>query len=310
MRKSVGLWTVWSIAIVFSLALGMTWGSGRAWASSAVSEEAPLADAQEDAEPGASEEPVSATPTAEAGPSLGEESLSPQAQEDGATSDAITSQASAKPTWSGPSRMPLGSATIYDVTDGSIEVKSGDAIQASYNTVYAIQEGTATLALLDTAGNECATKTITVYPIEGKTYELQSAANASYVLDIKGASQKNSAPLICYRRNGGSNQRFQFEAKDTAMHTYYAIKCAHSGKYIDVRHASTKASQPVIQYAYNGNQNQLWYLMVDAQNRVEFISVNSDMCLDIQGAKIANSTKVIQYPVNDADNQLFVLNEK
>ena len=189
----------------------------------------------------------------------------------------------------------------------SDSVLSLSAPSSTTKRITAKGAGTTTLYLLDKDGNEVASKKVTVYSITSGKYEMQSSVDSSYVLDIRGKSTANSARMIVWKRNGGNNQKYQFELQTDGS---YFIKCCHSGKYVDVQGGGTQKSQPVIQYTKNGKDNQRWKIKVDARNRITFVSKKSGMCFDIQGGKVTDRAQMIQYPWNDKNNQKWVLNKK
>ena len=234
-----------------------------------------------------------------------------------------------KPTWSGPDRLPEGSEGEYKVTNGGwIRMKDSDgsrttssltldiwSISETTKLVDAGRAGTTTLYLYDGNGKQVASKKVTVYSIKDAEFEIQSAVNSNYVLDIRGKSKANSARMIVWPRNNGKNQRYRFVYHHFGSYDKYAlynIQCVHSGKYVDVQGGGTKKSQPVIQYTpkKTNNDNQLWEIKVDAKNRVTFVNLNSGMVFDIQGGKVTKRAQMIQYPFNGGNNQKWILNKK
>ncbi len=214
---------------------------------------------------------------------------------------------SGKASWKGPSSVPVDSLCAFTVKNGSIKVKEGSSyVSVTGPYVWAKKTGTATLALVDADGNEVATKKLKVVALDGE-YEIQSAMDSGFVLDIQKASKDNSAKMLIYTRNNGVNQRYQFEKKGDGT---YAIKCVHSGKYIDVQGGGTKEGQNVIQYTGNGKANQRWLVQVDAEGRVTFVSANSGMCFDVRGGKAVKGKEIIQWAANGGNNQKWVLNKK
>ena len=225
-----------------------------------------------------------------------------------------------KPTWSGASRLPVGASANVKVTNGGwIRLKSGGkwvtsnsvlsltAPSATTKRITAKAPGTTTLYLLDSSGKQVASKKVTVYAITGDKWEIQSAVDKNYVLDIRGKSKANSARMIVYQRNNGSNQRFQFVKMSDNC---YLIKCVHSGKYVDVQGGGTDEGKLVIQYARNSKDNQRWKIWVDANNRLTFVSKKSKLCFDIMNGKAVNGANMIQWPSNNGKNQKWVLNKK
>ena len=211
-----------------------------------------------------------------------------------------------KPSWSGATRMPVSSTADYKVTSGGrIRVKVNGKWAASDSVVSfsspsdttrritAKKAGTTTIYLLNPRGRQVASRKVTVFSMKGKAYELQSAVDSNYVLDIRGKSTADSACMIVWPRNDGKNQQYQFCLQDNGA---YALRCLHSMKWIDVQGGGTAQSQPVIQYHWTGGKNQMWKIKVDAKNRVTLVSAKSGMVFDIQGGKVTERAQMIQYP--------------
>lgn len=206
-------------------------------------------------------------------------------------------------------------------SDCRILVKSGDQfVEANdlielYNedddpnlcVAVPLKEGTTTLYLLDAQDNVVESQEVAIYDLEAYEWEIESAANSSYVLDVQKKSKSNGAQLITYQRNGGANQHFRFKNNPDVSQWSFTIRCVLSGKYLDVKRASTAKSAPVIQYTYNGNDNQCWTLYVDENNLIEFVSDNSTLLLDAQGGKVRNGCRIIQYSWNGGNNQKWKL---
>ncbi|MBQ9067555.1 MAG: RICIN domain-containing protein, partial [Eggerthellaceae bacterium] len=224
-----------------------------------------------------------------------------------------------KPAWSGATSMPTSSTADYKVTNGGrirVEVNGSFTgsdsivsladIDATTIRVTAKKAGTTTLYLFDRNGKQVASKKVKVFPLTG-SYELQSAVDSGYVLDIRGSSKANSARMIVWPRTNGKNQRYQFVAQKDGT---YGIRCVHSGKFVDVQGGGTRKSQPVIQYTWHGGKNQRWRITVDERNLVSFVSAKSGMVFDIQGGKVTKRARMIQYPANGCANQKWVLNKK
>ena len=254
------------------------------------------------------------------------------AEEPDGTEEVVLTTQAASLTLSGASRIPVGATAYYKLSGGSfasytLEAKEGNVWFDSGNKVVRIVNdgnktcligeaaGTTTIRLVNSKGKVVLTKKVEVYDLEGKNWEIQTAVNSGYVLDIRGKSKANSARMIVWPRNGGKNQRYQFVIdwkRSKAAYLAYAIKCVHSGKYVDVQGGGTKKSQPVIQYTpkKTNNDNQLWRIEADAKNRVTFVNLKSGMVFDIQGGRVTKRAQMIQYPFNGGNNQKWILNKK
>lgn len=136
-------------------------------------------------------------------------------------------------------------------------------------------------------------------------YTIQSAIDDEFVLDITGASNKNTANVEIWSNNGGSNQKFNIKSVGNG---YYSICAINSGKYLDVAWASKSNGANVEQYQYNGRDNQKWLVKPDGNGYYYIISKCNDLYLDIAGGNMKNGTNVITWEKNGGNNQKFKLN--
>lgn len=222
------------------------------------------------------------------------------------TESAKLSGQTVKPSWKGPSSIPVGSVCAYTVSNGAIKVKSGASLVSVVGPyIQAKKKGTVTLALVNEEGTEVATKELKIEALKG-TYEIQTALNSNYVLDIQKGSKEDNANIIVYTRTSKKNQQYQFELQSDGT---YAIKCVHSGKYLDVLDGSAEEGMNVIQYAKNAKSNQHWMIQVDASGRVTFASAKSGLCFNVNGGKAVKGRKITQVPATDGKAQKWVLNK-
>lgn len=244
--------------------------------------------------------------------------------------------AAAKPTWSGPTWIPVGGYGYYKVKNGSMRVKSGWINRPGHygeggslyfedkgNGTYFLigwQPGKAKVELLDSNGKVVATRTINTFEYKGE-YVLESAANSNYVLDIRGKSKKNSAQAIVWKRNGGKNQKFNIVRQEMGLFTIggFTIKNAHSGKNLDIKGGSKKRGAKIIQYTkgrmiesggdHYSKRNQIFYIEVDAKNRISIVTFANHV-LDVRYGKPANGREIIQYTPNGGKNQKWWVKKK
>ena len=212
----------------------------------------------------------------------------------------------AKPTWSGASKLPVGARATYVVTGGgSLKVLAGGTGQVALSgkTLVGKKAGTVKLALCNAAGQQYATKTITVYDLTGQYY-VRSAMNQSVRLDISGASKANGGDMIVWQANGGANQKFLFKLQSNGCFT---IQSVNSGKLVDVSGCSKEAGGNVLQWQSNGGANQRWTITVDSSNRLSFVNENSGLLMDVSGGSAVNGTSVIQWYDNGGLNQKWTL---
>ena len=208
------------------------------------------------------------------------------------------------PMCKGASKVPVDASATYVVKNGTIKLKSG-IMRASLagKTLTPLRTGTVVLAILDKAGIERATKKVKVYALTG-TWELRSAVDSKYALDIANASKKNGANAQLYHRNGTSAQRFRFISKPNET---YRIKCACSGKTLAVAKASKANGANVRQYKWNKTAAQRWRLEVDASNRVTLINKHSGRALSLANSKAADCVNVVQRTSKGAKYQKWIL---
>src|SRR6516162_1698219 len=77
--------------------------------------------------------------------------------------------------------------------------------------------------------------------------------NSDKVLDVKGASKADGAPVIQYHWHAGRNQEWNIIPLSDG---FDAIQNVNSGKVLDVRGRSTADGALVQQWQWNGGLNQ------------------------------------------------------
>lgn len=209
------------------------------------------------------------------------------------------------PTCAGATEVPVGATASYAVGNGgSLAIKSGESFATlSGGELMGKAAGTVVLSVRDSAGVERFTKTVNIYSLDG-SWELRSAKDQGYALDITGSGIANGASMIVWQRHGGPNQRFRFVSAGSG---YYALEMVHSGKRVDVDKASKARGHGVIQWPAHSGANQQWSLMVDKDNCITFTSRNSGMVIDVDGSRMVNGRRVIQWPYGGTANQKWVL---
>ena len=140
--------------------------------------------------------------------------------------------------------------------------------------------------------------------MEDGVYEITSAGNKSYVLDVEGASSKNFANVQLYKRNNTDAQRWGIVWNKEG---YYSVFSIASGKDLDVGGASVIAGANVAQYTYNKTIAQRWALHANNDGTHSFESALSGNVLDVAGASYKNAANVQVYVANGTDAQKFVL---
>lgn len=141
--------------------------------------------------------------------------------------------------------------------------------------------------------------------IEDGYYEVASAVNGGYVLDIFGASLSNGANVQLYKRNGTHAQLFRF----VYSNGYYKIQAA-SGKYVDVASAGLFTGTNIQQYAGNSTNAQLWSVRKNADGSFTFVSKANALVMDVKNGRAANGSNIQCYSSNGSGAQKFTLKKR
>lgn len=137
-------------------------------------------------------------------------------------------------------------------------------------------------------------------------YQIKSAIDSEFVLDITGISQVNCANVELWRNNGGDNQKFEIKKDNQG---YYTIKCMHSNKYFDVAYASKKVGTNLEQFIFNDGDNQKWDIISNEDGTYSFKSKCNDLYIDIENNKMKCGTNILMWVNNGGKNQKFFLEE-
>ena len=141
--------------------------------------------------------------------------------------------------------------------------------------------------------------------IEDGYYEVASAVNGGYVLDISSASLSNGANVQLYKRNGTHAQLFRF----VYSNGYYKIQAA-SGKYVDVASAGLFSGTNIQQYAGNSTNAQLWSARKNEDGSFTFVSKTNALVMDVKSGRAANGSNIQCYSSNGNKAQKFTLKKR
>lgn len=140
--------------------------------------------------------------------------------------------------------------------------------------------------------------------IEDGYYQIKSAINSAYVLDVYGGDTKNFANIQIYQNCAGMNQAYLILRQSDG---YYIIQALHSNKVLDVYSGQKKNGTNVIQYEKNGGDNQLWKLYRTADGYYRFQSKSSGKFLDVYAGIAENENNVHIWESNGTVAQKFEL---
>ncbi|WP_459834519.1 RICIN domain-containing protein, partial [Howardella ureilytica] len=158
--------------------------------------------------------------------------------------------------------------------------------------------------LIKTASNnEVKSKGFTLVKdfAEGE-YNILSASNSNYALDVSGGSGNNGANIGLWERNFANAQKFRIE-KANENGEYY-IRTASSGynSSVDVSGASPNRGTNVDQWKSYNNYAQTWKIYRNAEGSYVFINSVSGKALDISGGNVRKGQNVDVWDLNALKN--------
>lgn len=203
----------------------------------------------------------------------------------------------------GASKVPVAATAKWTVVNGKLAVLSGKAVTVKGSTVVGAKAGTSEVAILNSVGEKVASRKVTVYRLDQKTYTIDSALGRSLVLDVSVGSKDNGANVQLYSRNRSMAQAFRFTRSGDA----YIIANANSGRVLDVVERSKRNGANVQQWGFNNTGAQKWRIQVDKHNQLMFTNVASGKALDVANGQAKREANVQQYSKNGSTAQKWTL---
>lgn len=187
--------------------------------------------------------------------------------------------------------------------NGTYEVKNGASglaldvagAQASPGTNVQVWESNGTFAQ--------AWSFEAVRLVDDGLYTFACAADASYVLDVTGASLDSEANIQVWHDNGTWAQIFAVTRQDDG---YYLIKNLNSGLLVDIGTESSGAGANVEQGGFSSSDAGGLWMPIVSDGGLAWVS-KSGFALDVAGGVLANGTNVQVWAVNETLAQSFVL---
>lgn len=105
-------------------------------------------------------------------------------------------------------------------------------------------------------------------------YEIASAANRNYVLDVKAASLQDGANVQLYSSNHSAAQKYYIEQYGEPG--CYSIKNLNSGKSVEAAEGKTVSGTNVRQWTWNSSGAQIWKIVQDADGSTVFRLFNKN----------------------------------
>ena len=140
--------------------------------------------------------------------------------------------------------------------------------------------------------------------IEEGIYQIESAINSNYVLDIAFGSKNSGANLQLYEKVTANRQRFNILYMGNG---YYEIVALNSNCVLDVANAGTAPGTNVWQCNKNGADAQRWILKDTGDGYYNIISKCNGLYLDVTNGVAANGTNIDVAYGNGSNAQKFRL---
>ena len=141
--------------------------------------------------------------------------------------------------------------------------------------------------------------------IQEGTYEIGSAINSNYVLDMSSSSMANGGNLQIYQSNGTNAQAWKI-IKDNKG--YLTIINANSGKVLDVTGSVAANLTNVQQYQSNGTMAQKWIAVKNGNGFVLVSALNPNYALDLFSSRTVNGNNIAIYEKNGSKAQTWIFN--
>ncbi|WP_330327698.1 RICIN domain-containing protein [Streptomyces pseudovenezuelae] len=147
---------------------------------------------------------------------------------------------------------------------------------------------------------EDATGTPNVTPT---TYYTIKNVNSGQVADVYQASTDNSAHVVQWPSNSGTNQQWNIVQVTGQL---YKIVNRNSGKALDINASTHSRGAALQQYTYNGGNNQLWYFEPTTGGYV-IRNFESRQALEVGGNSTTNGAAIDQWMALNQSNQAWTI---
>ena len=134
-----------------------------------------------------------------------------------------------------------------------------------------------------------------IKPLVGKqtikdgTYEIRTALNEKYVLDVNQALNSDGANIQLFEYVKENQQKFKVKYVGNG---YYTITALHSKKVLDVANASKTPGTNVWQYGANNSDAQKWIIQETEDGYYNMISKCNELYLNVAGKTAKNSVNI------------------
>lgn len=135
-------------------------------------------------------------------------------------------------------------------------------------------------------------------------YQIISALNKDYVLDVYGGFMDDEANVQLYKNQRSINQGFLIRKQSDG---YYTIAAIHSNKLLDVYKNQMFNGANIIQFSPTGGDNQKWKIVKTQDGYYSIISKSNGLYMDVRGGEVGNEVNVWCYSGNGTMAQKFIL---
>ena len=137
------------------------------------------------------------------------------------------------------------------------------------------------------------------------TYEIGSAINSKFVLDMASSSLSNGGNVQVFQSNSTNAQAWKIIRDEKGYVTFINV---NSGKVLDVTSSRALNLTNVQQYESNGSYAQKWIIVRKGNSYVIYSALDVDFVLDLYFSKASNGTNVELYESNGSLAQQWTFN--
>lgn len=128
------------------------------------------------------------------------------------------------------------------------------------------------------------------------TYEIRSAKNNGFVLDVSNGSTLAGANIQLWQSNGTQAQAFKVSHDSNGFVTFTSVK---SGKVLDVFDGKAKPYQNVWQFNSNNSRAQKWIVQQTSSGYKIMSAIDTNYVLDLYNGSVHNGGNIQVFASND-----------
>lgn len=181
--------------------------------------------------------------------------------------------------------------TLKDAGDGAYYIVNHNGLYMDVNG-GTVANGT---NIQGWTGNQSAAQKWIFVAVDGKQsipdgdYEIRSAKDFNYGVDVTGKSTESSATVHLWTMVNGDNQKWNVKYLGDG---YYSIIAKHSGLALNSKGGTIKGNPDVQQYTFNKGDAASMWMLKDAGNGSFYVVSKTGHFLDINGGTIADGTNI------------------